>query len=565
MRIGNNISAMNTLNRLSFNNSSVSKSLEKLSSGSAINRASDDAAGLAISEKMRAQIAGLEQASKNAQDGISLVQTAEGALDQTHTALRRMYTLAMQATNGTITAEDRQKIQDEIDARVNEIDRVADTANFNGIKLFDGSLAGPVTPAQPATAAALPTIDGVTNGSDIADVDADAVTIAYDAGATDAQRNALNTALQANDITVSVAVDGSLTAATLTGYNITAAGGGVVTGESIVSGTANLEIQDADGNVVATLSVTGGADAAAAAGAGDVVISFNADGVQAAAATEATTSSFIPATAPTAPADVVEIETGLEVTMGAVSFAEGSTMAQQNALLEAMTGGGITFTTTSTGAGAGNITGIAASLGTYSFSEIDLASTDAQTLTISDANGNEIGSVSITLSEDVTAFTTALDAGDYTATAAAYTGGTQAQAAGLKLQIGASSDGADQINVEVADMHAAQLLGFEDGQTTLDVSTADNAHAAIDNINAAIERVSTQRAALGAVQNRLEQTIENLTTTAENMSAAESRIRDVDMAKEMTNFTKFSILSQAAQAMLAQANALPQGVLQLLG
>ncbi|MFA9380031.1 MAG: hypothetical protein ACERKO_03120, partial [Acetanaerobacterium sp.] len=158
MRIGNNISAMNTLNRLSFNNSSVSKSLEKLSSGSAINRAADDAAGLAISEKMRAQIAGLEQASKNAQDGISLVQTAEGSLDQTHTALRRMYTLAEQASNGTITAEDRGKIQAEIDARVNEIDRVADTANFNGIKLFDGSLSGPTTAATEASDATASTI-----------------------------------------------------------------------------------------------------------------------------------------------------------------------------------------------------------------------------------------------------------------------------------------------------------------------------------------------------------------------------------------------------------------------
>lgn len=542
MRIGNNISAMNTLNRLSFNNSSVSKSLEKLSSGSAINRASDDAAGLAISEKMRAQIAGLEQASKNAQDGISLVQTAEGALDQTHTALRRMYTLAMQATNGTITAEDRQKIQDEIDARVNEIDRVADTANFNGIKLFDGSLAG-ATSTTTLSAAGEVAIAADANAT----VTAGAVSFAD--GVSQDVQTAVMTALNGQSAVFTQPDAGDIANATVGAYTLSLVD---ADGNAVTDLTDGTQVQISDGeNVVGSFTVAVDTTGAVAE---DDTITFNF--------TQSTAVSG-GATAPTAPADVVVLVAGeLEVTMGEVSFAGNATMAQQNDLLTALTGTGITFTAT---VETEAVTGITASLGGYTFSAIDPDS-DEQTLTITDANGAEVGTVTFTLSNAPNdADATGIADGDLTGTAGVYTGGTRATTPGLKLQIGASSDGADQINVEIADMHAAELLGFEDGQTTLDVSTADNAHAAIDNINAAIERVSTQRAALGAVQNRLEQTIENLTTTAENMSAAESRIRDVDMAKEMTNFTKFSILSQAAQAMLAQANALPQGVLQLLG
>ncbi len=397
MRIGNNISAMNTLNRLTVNNSQLSKSLEKLSSGSAINRASDDAAGLAISEKMRAQIAGLEQASKNAQDGISLVQTAEGALDQTHTALRRMYTLAEKAKNGTITAEDRNKIQSEINARIEEIDRVADTANFNGIKLFDGSLQDGLAAAAPAT--------GTVNG--------DAATIS---------------------------------------------------------------------------SIAFGSDA--------------------------------------------------------------TTPELKDQLIKALSGS-VTFTVEDDGTAADVTSGDF----TYSYDN------SAKTITVTDADSNELGVVTLSA-----AFTTPSSGNTTDVAIGGFTGGN-ATGKALNLQIGATSAGADSIAVSINDMHADQLLTLSTvgGVQTLDMTTVDAASSAMDSINTAIERVSTQRANLGAVQNRLDQTIENLSTTAENMSAAESRIRDVDMAKEMTNFTKYSILSQASQAMLAQANALPQGVLQLLG
>ena len=464
MRIGNNISAMNTLNRLTVNNSQLSKSLEKLSSGSAINRASDDAAGLAISEKMRAQIAGLEQASKNAQDGISLVQTAEGALDQTHTALRRMYTLAMQAKNGTITTEDRSKIQDEINARINEIDRVADTANFNGIKLFDGSLE-----------------DGLTG-------------LTYTEKATAAD---------------------------------------------VVAGSA-------------------------------------------ATAPDAETTGAL----------AVTVTAAVEVTFGAANTVDATAevKAQYNALIDALATDGIDINISSDST---NPDGITLSLSGYTLTgTIDIGDDGAQSIAISQ-DGTALGSISFTLSADsigseaLVADKTVnvkLAANAVDAVVAVNEGDdivrTDGVGKALELQIGASSADADKIDVSINRMNAASLLVQADGTTTaltdlseagdgslmsLDMTTPEAASAAINSINSAIEKVSEQRASLGAVQNRLEQTIENLSTTAENMSAAESRIRDVDMAKEMTNFTKNSILSQASQAMLAQANALPQGVLQLLG
>lgn len=415
MRIGNNISAMNTLNRLTVNNSMLSKSLEKLSSGSAINRAADNAAGLAISEKMRAQIAGLEQASKNAQDGISLVQTAEGALDQTHTALRRMYTLAMQAKNGTITTEDRQKIQDEINARINEIDRVASTSNFNGIKLFDGSLDSKLAEATP--------------------------TVSVEYSIED---------LEATDLEVKFGTD------------------------EAVDGAAKQTIIDllGENNITLEYDLTGTAWGTTVNKLGEFDVAYSAAANQ------------------------------ITLTKGTITYAT----------IDVTIGGAATLA-------------------------------DGDTITLSFKGGNVAGKA-------------------------------------LELQIGATSAQDDKISVSIGKMNAGSLLVQADGKTSaltdmseaqdgslmsLDMTTPEKASAAIDSINRAIEKVSTQRAALGAVQNRLEQTIENLSTTAENMSAAESRIRDVDMAKEMTTFTKYSILSQAAQAMLAQANALPQGVLQLLG
>ena len=280
------------------------------------------------------------------------------------------------------------------------------------------------------------------------------------------------------------------------------------------------------------------------------------------------------------------------MTFGAANTANATAAvkAQYNALIDALATDGIDINISSDGT---NPSGIALSLDGFTLTgTIDIENDAAQTIAISQ-DGTALGSISFTLSAD-SIDTEALATGktvnvklatDAVKAAVAVNEGddivrTDGVGKALELQIGATSATADKIDVSINKMDAASLLVQADGTTTaltdlseaadgslmsLDMTTPEAASAAIDSINRAIEKVSTQRAGLGAVQNRLEQTIENLSTTAENMSAAESRIRDVDMAKEMTNFTKNSILSQASQAMLAQANALPQGVLQLLG
>ena len=360
MRIQHNIAALNSYRNLTNNNSAVSKNLEKLSSGYKINRAGDDAAGLAISEKMRAQITGLNTAQKNAQDGVSLVQTAEGALTEVHSMLNRMVELADQSANGTYdNAVDRANLQKEITSLKDEIDRIADSTNFNGINLLDGSLQKGAT-----------------------------VTVKFSA-------NLKN--------------------------------GGSLSGETLKLDTLQ---------------------------AGDTVTIGNKT-YKMAAADDATKGEF-------------------------------QNLAGLKKLVKDDTG-------------------------------IDLDTNTATAVKASKA-GKE-----------------------------------------LTLQIGDTSADFNQMTVGVNDMHTKAL-----GIDTIDISTQDGAQKAVDLIKTAINSVSSTRGDLGAIQNRLEHTINNLSVTAENMTAAESRIRDVDMANEMMAYTKNNILVQSSQAMLAQANQIPQGVLQLL-
>ena len=385
MVVRTNTMAMNANRQLGVNNSSLAKSLEKLSSGFRINRAGDDASGLAISEKMKAQIKGLEQASANSQDGISLIQTAEGATTEIHNMLNRMVELATKSANGTIQNDvDREAIQAEVDALNLEITRIAESTNFNGINLLDGSLGG-------------------YKGS--------------------------------NTVAGGIATDG-----------ITVSGGKLAAGNTITVAV------DADGNTtVGGTAVTG--------------VSWNA--VPTADNTTYTLRATVDkATATAANAEKYE---GLVVTAKVGTAADGSAV----------------FTVTA------------------------------------DANGNIGG--------------------------------------GLTLQVGDTADEFNKVTVNVDNLSAKGL-----GIDTLSVATEADAAGSIATIKSAINKVSTNRANLGALQNRLEYTINNLDTTTENMSAANSRIRDTDMAKEMTNYTKMNILTQAAQAMLAQANTQPQQILQLL-
>ena len=408
MIINHNMNAMNAHRNVGVNTNAAGKSMEKLSSGLRINRAGDDAAGLAISEKMRGQIRGLDQASSNAQDGISLIQTAEGALSETHSILQRMKELATQSSNGTLDdTVDRAAIQTEVDKLSEEIDRIATTTNFNGKKLLDGTIGA-----------------GKTEN------------VSYNGGTLIALSNATATSIVGVDIKDKSTVSSSV----ISGSKMTF----TVTDDSKNATTKSIDLAEL----------------------------------------------------------IIDKDTGKKM----AGFAKG----QQGVI---------------------DLTSVG--LGKVEFTISDTTSADklAGSLhTIFKGTGKE--------------FTTVV--GDK-------------KGGALELQVGDSTDDGQKVSVDIGSMSSSSLK-----VNGLNVSTQSSATDAINKVKDAINTVSTQRAKLGATQNRLEHTIANLGTTSENLTAAESRIRDVDMAKEMMDFSKKNILSQAAQAMLAQANQQPQQVLQLL-
>lgn len=392
MRINNNLMAMNTHRQLGINNGAGAKSIEKLSSGYRINRAGDDAAGLAISEKMRGQIRGLDQASRNSQDTISLIQTAEGALSESHAILQRMREVAVQSSNDTNTDSDRKALQNEVKQLVGELDRIGNTTEFNTKKLLEGSAKG-VTEA----------VDGamrINNNS--------AITFST-TGTVDA---AIASTTQVNGAYMVIRTNGQAGAAfTSTDYKIIGP-----------DGKTSADLTLADTNVIVTATIVTGA---------------------------------------------------ATITTGAVGLSDMKV--------------GESFT-------------------------LVFGATEAAGSSLADSIMGQIGA-----NAGQTAF------------------------------------------ISMGDMRAEAL-----GVDKVDISTKFGAQVAIETVQVGLEKVSAQRSSLGAMQNRLEHTIKNLDTAAENLQASESRIRDVDMAKEMMNFTKNNILTQAAQAMLAQANQAPQGLLQLL-
>jgi len=496
LRINQNITALNAHRNLTQTDNALSKSLEKLSSGLRINRAADDAAGLAISEKMRTQVKGLAQATRNAQDGISLIQTAEGALNETHSILQRMRLLAIQAANDTNTAEDRAQIQQEIDQLVEELDRIAETTEFNTKKLLDGT-AGYETSAH----------NGRVGGT-IVSILVNGVTYAAGSSVSPDDLKVLVT-----DIT-----PGSKTEAGVYTVSITTNASQAVLGDEAGAVTA------IGATAAGTLVINGiSVDIAAGDNLANVILKINN----------------------------VSDSTGVAATTG------GSL-------------GGLLLTTTEYGSSATiNVSGSNPLLGELGL----LPGTDNTTQVLSAAGTDIVGTINgkaavgvgatLTLSEpgdgadglSVTIDPSELDLG---------TGGSIEFSAVVDtsgmvtLHIGANKD--QIMDVYFNDMRA-KTLGVE-GLKVTDKTTAEEA---IDTLDTAINKVSTERSRLGAYQNRLEHTIANLGVAKENLSAAESRIRDVDMAEEIMEFTRAQILLQAGTAMLAQANILPQSVLQLLG
>lgn len=490
MRIQHNIMAMNAYRNYAGNTSALSKNLEKLSSGYKINRAGDDAAGLAISEKMRAQISGLEQASSNAKSGINLVQTAEGSLTEVHSMLNRMVTLADQSANGTYDNEtDRANLQKEVTQLKSEIDRIADSSNFNGIKLLDGSMS--VTTA--AKEFDLTGSTGVFGGTDLS----------VTAG------------------TKGKFVSGAGTAAT-------------------AAGTADITVKytDADGN--ANSVTISGVNFAIDEGNDKILTTIQND---------ATLSKLFTATSAGGATGAVTLEAksvGTSATAGTAGIATVTGITLNNS------------TATALAVAAGTATaGTPASLDLSGTAQVgDAVTIDGVKYTFkTDSDGTDGKTFS-----DLTTLSTATKLNGVTLNTGTNTAVTASKGGqSLTLQIGDTSETFNQLKVDVQDTHA-KALGIAD----VDVSTQPSAATAVEAIKTAINTVSSVRGNLGALQNRLDHTINNLGVMTENIQDAESTVRDTDVAKEMMAYTKNNILVQSAQAMLAQANQVPQGVLQLL-
>jgi flagellin len=479
MVVQHNMQAANANRMLNVTTSAQSKSTEKLSSGYRINRAADDAAGLTISEKMRKQIRGLDQASTNAQDGVSSVQTAEGALTEVHSMLQRMNELATQAANGTNSKDsDRKAIQDEIDQLTTEIDRVSETTKFNETYLLkgdkgatknvymnghDAGLKGTLTDSAKSATFVMDTLES-----------GDKITIAgkeYKIGSstTDAtnlidKANKELTAAGAGS-TKDVEIDGKK-------YTLTFKAGGNT-------------IADAEGNAVADLNTLKG-----------------------------------------------------KVKEGSSVGYDGKTLTVMNDKL----GGG------TDGKTADGIDDDDSSIITAARAK-DLIKAELTA-------ANNIGTV-----DEKATVEDGVDADGKTTFEIHKGYATVANTLSFNLHVGADADMTNKINVEIDSMDSASL-GIK-GLSIMDDS-GNAATYAVDAISDAISKVSSQRSSLGAVQNRLEHTINNLDNVVENTTTAESRIRDTDMASEMVNYSKNNILAQAGQSMLAQANQSTQGVLSLL-
>ncbi len=558
MRIQHNIMAMNAYRNYNNNTSALSKNLEKLSSGYKINRAGDDAAGLAISEKMRAQITGLNAAQKNVKDGISLVKTAEGAMQEIQDMLNRMDYLATQSANGTYDNEvDRANLQKEVNALKTEINRIADSANFNGIKLLDGS--------QADNSAASLTNVTVTHTADALDSAPSAQKGVY---SIDLSTFSASIASNAASGTISITVGGQTIAAA--GVSTT---GGAATGADFTLAAPTIAINGT------TFDVTKDGDKITLTMQDDPTAPFNAS--MAVAVTGAAGYTNNGNTAHPLGV-VVEREA---VPAGSRLYAQGNFTLTSDQIKDGfqLKIGKETYTFAvgknskfKNSPNLVDLTDMAAST-----PAADLLNNAVRRLT-EVAQGNKMFKVTTNNTTGGTVFLTEREGAgiDYDvnnlvgttttnhtdATNEAWKGLVQSgmanagAAGGLTLQIGDTADSYNQLNVVIGDIHTKAL-----GINSVDISTQTSAQGAIQSVRDAINYVSSVRGDLGAVQNRLEHTQNNLSVMAENIQDAESTIRDTDVAEEMMSYVKNNILVQSAQAMLAQANQVPQGVLQLLG
>ena len=513
MVVQHNMAAMNANRMLSGVSSAQSKSTEKLSSGYRINRAADDAAGLSISEKMRSQIRGLNQASTNAQDGISLIQTAEGALNEQHSILQRMRELSVQAANGTETDDDREAVQNEIEQLQSELTRISDTTEFNTMKLLDGSRSGSDVSVSVSKSAEanLTTQDATTQKNTAAITAATAKTSTKLSVTTlDKNGNATTTEVELKIAGTKVSYNGKELTATVTDGNASDEETAKAFAEALSKTDLadKFDITNNNANLVFTAKEAGSSASVALTKQDDVA------------------------------AKATNLDTTGEDAYKKLSADIGTYDGTGNIEDKIFTVNGEKFAYVTDPAKLGDdhkdvnyvVAANAAGIKTASSDMANLINAKTGINATADAQG-----------------TISLKAGTTT------TGN------GITLQIGANEG--QTMSFTLDDM-SADALGV--GGRSVDLSTQESAKTATTTIDAAIKKVSAARGKMGAVQNRLEHTISNLDTASENMQTAESRIRDTDMAEEMVNYSKNSILAQAGQSMLAQANQANQGVLTLL-
>jgi flagellin len=610
--INSNISSLNAQRNLNSSQASLATSLQRLSSGLRINSAKDDAAGLAISERFTTQIRGNEQAQRNANDGISLAQTAEGDLNTISNNLQRMRELAVQAANATNSDSDRKAIDGEVQALSAEIDRVAQNSSFNGTKLLDGSFtaknfqiganntssdviqissiasartsdlgsAGSTYAASntgTATTAALAAGDLTLNGQQVGaskigalpgQSAASAFSIAEAINAVSGQSGVTATA-NPNTVSGSASTDFTAIAAdtfSINGINIGAvAAGGTAAGQG-ANVAAAINLVSAQTGVTASAHATSGALTLTAADGRDINIGLNGTAVNAATAgTDKTT--FLNQTGLATGNVGTKANMTETVASGAFTAADASAAGETFT----MTIDGTTLYTETSTAGTDTVTAAELDTALTSFLSANTGYSKVGTFAGGDLQLRKADGTDVTVGLTSTFVTAAGSfAGAIVGTA---TNGTAAANAANHGTISLSSTSADGI---VLGGGGASKAGFTTGTTaatttssvnsiaSVNVLTAANASKALDAIDGALQTINTSRASLGAYQNRFATVVDSLQTRTENLTASKSRITDADFAKETANLTRSQILQQAGTAMLSQANQLPQGVLSLL-
>lgn len=541
MVVQHNLNAINANNKMNINVSGTKKATEKLSSGYQINRAGDNAAGLAISEKMRSQIRGLSQATKNANDGISLIQTAEGGLNETHSILQRMRELAVQSANGTYQDDtDREAIQLEVDALKSEIDRIASSTEYNGMKLLDGSLGGSKAVTEfgakyGVVAAEGNGLDGAILTSNFGGVSVTVADKASGKGGENAVWDAAGKVLTLNLVAGETYTQKQMDDIIANATQVKAATGAPADiSLTLKNGVYTAKDADTTGDTKAgkRAVLTADANLAKLVGNGTSAGLGSSDTIK-------FTANTYGSALDTKMAGEIKIVTDVAAGKEEVKVATAATNTDA-AKIELHLATGVEYT-------ENDIADILKKAG-YDYS-VEL--TDSQA-----PDGDQDGKVTFNVKVDSKAGVSAgtIDDGVGVGKDVVPTTGK-----GLTFQIGANGVEDQRVTLNVNDMSSSAI-----GVASADVSTQDAANKAIEMVDSAVKTVSMQRAGLGALQNRLEYTVNNLTTTNENLTAAESQIRDTDMATEMINYTKNNILQQASQAMLAQANQQPQAILQLL-